>query len=153
MRKVSDLINLPVIDLTSGRQLATIKDVVLNADNDILHGFLCENKLLPLGKVKNFGKDAVIVEIDDLDLILEKYKDPVNPPNFLPGYIIGTPIMTEGGKYLGTIGDILVEDNSGKILGYEVSDGLLKDLVSGRSLLTVPQIITYGEDAVIIKEE
>lgn len=153
MRKVSDLINLPIIDLTSGSQLAIVKDVVLNADNDVLKGFLCENKLLPLGKVKSFGKDAVIIESDFLDSILEPFKVPVNPPYFLPEYIIGTPIMTESGKYLGTIGDILVEDNIGKILGYEVSDGLLKDLVSGRSFITVPQIITYGEDAVIIKEE
>jgi len=153
LRKVSDLINLPIIDLTSGSQLSIVKDVVLNADNDVLKGFLCENKLLPLGKVKSFGKDAVIIESDDLDSILEPFKVPVNPPDFLPEYIIGTAIMTEGGKYLGTIGDILVEDNIGKILGYEVSDGLLKDLVSGRSIITVPQIITYGEDAVIIKEE
>jgi len=153
LRKVSDLINLPIIDLTSGSQLATIKDVVLNADHDVLQGFLCEKKLLPLKKVKSLGKDAVIVETDDLESILEIYKDPVSPPVFLPEYIIGTPIMTESGKYLGIIGDILLEESTGKILGYEVSDGLLKDLVSGRSLITIPQIVTYGEDAVIIKDE
>lgn len=153
MRKVSDLINLPIINLTSGSQFTKISDVVLNADDDILEGFLCENKLLPLKNIKNLGKDAIMVEVEDLNILLEPVKAHVNPPLFLPKYIITTPIVTEQGEYIGTVGDILVEKDTGKIVGYEVSDGLLKDLVTGRKTITVSQIIAYGEDAVVIKED
>lgn len=152
MRKVSDLINLPVINLTTGEQLSKVEDVILNADNDVLHGFLCEGKLLPLKYVKNLGKDALMVEVEGLESILETIKAHVNPPLFLPKYLLGTPIVTQKGECIGTVGDILIEQETGDILGYEVSDGLLKDLVSGRSLITIPQIIAYGEDAVVIKE-
>lgn len=152
MRKVSDLINLPVINLNTGSQTTIVNDVILDADNDILHGFLCENKLLPFEKIKNLGKDALMIEVDDMNVILESVKLHVNPPLFLPKYIMATPVVTEQGEYMGTIGDILLDEDTGKIIGYEISDGLLKDLVSGRSIITVPQIITYGEDAVVIKE-
>jgi len=153
LRKVSDLINLPVINLASGSQIAKVNDIVLNADDDVLQGFLCENKLLSLKNIKNLGKDAIMVEGDELNSLLESVKIPVNPPLFLPEYILATPIVTEQGECIGTVGDILIEENTGKIMGYEVSDGLLKDLVKGRSIITVPQIITYGEDAVVVREE
>ncbi|MGI6226767.1 MAG: PRC-barrel domain-containing protein [Peptococcales bacterium] len=153
MRKVSELINLPIINLTSGIQITKVTNVILNADNDILEGFICDNKLLPLEKIKNIGKDAIMVEANDIALLLEPMNAHVNAPLFLPNYIENTPIVTEQGKYIGIIGDVLVESNTGKIIGYEVSDGLLKDLVKGRSIITVSQIITYGEDAIVINDD
>jgi len=153
LRKVSDLVNLPVINLTSGSQITKVNDIILNADEDVLKGFLCDNKLLALEKIKNLGKDAIMVEGDDLDLLLESVKVPLSSPLFLPEYVLATPIVTEQGEYVGTVGDILIEESTGRIVGYEVSDGLLKDLVRGRGTITVPQIITYGEDAVVVKEE
>lgn len=153
MRKISDFIKLPIINLTSGSQVAQVDDAVLNADEDSLQGFICENMLLPLKNIKRMGKDAIMIEKDELSLLLETIKIPIDPPLFLPEYIMTTPIVTTGGDYIGTVGDILIEEGSGSILGYEVSDGLLKDLVTGRNIITVPQIITYGEDAVIVKEE
>jgi uncharacterized protein YrrD len=152
LRKVSDFINLPVINLNSGCQIGKVDDVILNAEHDVLHGFVCEGKLLPFKNVKTLGKDALMVEAEELSTILENIKVHVNPPLFLPKYVLTTPIVTEKGENIGNVGDILVEEETGKIIGYEVSDGLLKDLVTGRSLITVPQIIAYGEDAVIIRE-
>jgi len=52
-------------------QTTMVNDVILDADNDILHGFLCENKLLPFEKIKNLGKDALMIEVDDCDLIAQ----------------------------------------------------------------------------------
>ncbi|MFZ5943342.1 MAG: PRC-barrel domain-containing protein [Bacillota bacterium] len=151
-RKASDFVNMPIIDLTSGSQLAKAKNVVLNAENDALSGFICENhKFLPRNKVKNLGKDAIIVE-ENISSLLEKIKIPLNPPLFLPEYLIGTPIVTQEGRSIGIVGDILINGDTGQIEGYEVSDGLLKDLVSGRSIISIPQVITYGEDAVVISE-
>ncbi|MDK2823152.1 MAG: hypothetical protein PWQ67_1632 [Clostridia bacterium] len=154
LRKASDLINLPVINLTSGSQVAKVKDLVLNADDDSLLGFICDNNTyLPLKAIKTLGKDAVVVEVDNIDGILEPFKTPINAPLFLPEYLIGTPIITENGKNIGTVGDILIAEDTCKIEGYEISDGLLKDLVAGRSIISIPQVITYGEDAVVIKEQ
>jgi len=153
LRKVSEFINLPVINLTSGSQIATVKDLVLDADNDNLLGFICNDKFLSLEKVKSIGKDAVMVETTDINEILETIKIPVTAPLFLPDHILGTSIITEDGKTLGTVGDIILEENTGEIISYEVSNGLLKDLVSGRSTVSILQVVTYGEDAVVVNEQ
>ncbi|NLT96194.1 MAG: hypothetical protein GXW85_11845 [Clostridia bacterium] len=152
MRKVSDFHNLPVINITSGNQLGKVEDVILDAEHDILHGFVCEGKLLPLKQVKTLGKDALMVEAEDLEPLMEAVNTNINPPLFLPKHVLATPIVTDKGECIGTVGDILVEEETGKIIGYEVSDGLLKDLVTGRKVVSVPQIIAYGEDAIVIKE-
>lgn len=153
-RKASDFVNLPVIHLVSGQQLNIIKDIVLNADNDKLYGFICEDyKLLPVEAIKTIGKDAIIIEAENIEDVLIDIELPVSAPLFVPEHVIGTPIITDTGKNIGTIGDIYLSDTTGKIESYEVSDGLLKDLVSGRSNIPILQVVTYGEDAVVINEK
>lgn len=152
-KKSTDLLNLPVLNLTSGSQLAKVKDIILNADDDSLIGFLIDDdKYLPFETIKTPVHDTLIIESEDLKEILKTIKVPLTSPFFLPEYIIGTQIVTEKGKSIGKVDEILIDMEKGKITGYIVSDGLLKDLVAGRSTITIPQVVTYGEDAVVIKE-
>ena len=39
------------------------------------------------------------------------------------------------------------------IQGFEVSDGLFKDLVSGRTQIFLSDIVAFGEDVIVIKKE
>jgi len=153
--KVSDIINLPVINLTSGQQVAIVKNLVLDASKDSVLGVICgENKFLPWEKIVSLGQDAVMVETetDDLDELWEELKLPLEAPLFLPEQMLGVPVITKSGKTIGSLGEIIINNETGLIQDYEVSDGLIKDLVAGRNTISINQIVTYGEDTIVINE-
>lgn len=142
--------NLPLIDVTSGTVLGTVWDLLL-ADNQQLKGlaFVTNDqklRFLPREQVVNLGRDAVLVKGDQESFpLVTETGDHLQPA--------GTWVMTAEGKSLGTIDDIVVEDNGGSIVGYEISDGYLMDLLVGRKVVTAANILTQGKDAIIVDED
>ncbi len=64
--------------------------------------------------------------------------------------ITGTDIVSEEGEKIGTVGDLFVNER-GKVIGYEVSRGMISDL-RGREFLPVENIRTAGKDAIIASD-
>jgi sporulation protein YlmC with PRC-barrel domain len=59
--------------------------------------------------------------------------------------VIGTKVLTKGGKMQGQVAEILIDEQSGKITGCEIS------LVTGETaILPAEQVITYGKDVLVV---
>jgi len=141
--------NLPVVEVAGGRILGSVQDLVLS-DEHKLQGlsFKTETgqlRFLPQDRIINLGRDAVLVqgEPEEFPLFTTPYSSHAAP---------GTWVMTADGKNIGTIDDVVVEEEEGSVIGYEVSDGYLMDLLVGRKIVAASNIITYGKDAVIVEE-
>ncbi|HWJ02062.1 MAG TPA: PRC-barrel domain-containing protein, partial [Verrucomicrobiae bacterium] len=65
----------------------------------------------------------------------------------------GRKVKTVGGKLLGTVQDILLDEYSWKITGLEISDGFLSDIVTGRAVIHQPSIVTQSEHAVVVEDK
>jgi uncharacterized protein YrrD len=152
LHKMGGLLNLPIFSLTSGNKIAEVKNFILNTETEKLQGIVVEEDgFIDLKDVYSISAEAIMV-------VLEKITDKrplakLEPPSFLPEDLIGTPIISESGKAVGEIGDIILDGTTTMIQGFEVSDGLFKDLVSGRTQIFLSDIVAFGEDVIVIKKE
>lgn len=156
MVKGRHLLSLPIINYNTGEQLAEIKDLIYDPYNNKLLGFILEegnwfwgSKVLLLDQVYHIGNDVITVSSKDSIMdsaarpeIKELLKKQVK--------INGYKLLSERGKDIGTIQDLIIDPVKGNITGYEVSNGIVGDLLEGRRNIPIPQTITMAENALII---
>lgn len=154
MRKIQDVLGLPVLDLGSGKKIGTIKDVYFNQEGELRgfavdsHGILSRTGYLYYKDITAIGDDAVTIGN-------ERFLQPI-PSNQFYSFNFGKkpykelPVVTTNGHELGYIKDVYFMEEMGKIIGYEISDGFLTDITEGRRTIKSPQSMIIGEDAIIV---
>jgi uncharacterized protein YrrD len=144
MKKSRDFLEKPIIDVNSGKLLGYVKGFKPGEDQRIAGIYLNtvqkEVAYIPFAMVSSLGRDAVLVQ-GSMFTSLQGQE---------VGRSVNQMVMTVSGDNMGTIEDIIIEEKDGTITGYEVSDGLLVDVVIGRKIVSTSNILAYHEDAVII---
>lgn len=155
MRKLKDVIGLPVLDVSSGKKVGTVKDVYFNQIGELMgltvetNGFFNKLNFLSFESIGAIGDDAVTIGT-------ERALSSLNPNTQYYGFSSGKqsfselPIVTTNGHELGHIKDVYFMEEMGKIIGYEISDGFLTDITEGRRTIQVPHRTIVGEDAMIV---
>lgn len=152
------LIGKPVVTLDTGTQIGETHDVVYSAAAGRLVGFtLLQNAglfkrgdtyWLPAESIHALGEDAVTVPSGDH---LTAVEGDVNDYAAQAGQgVLGKRLMTEDGKFLGAIDDVLIERDTQKVVAYEVSGGLIQDLYQGQTDVPVDTVLSIGHDVVIV---
>ena len=153
MHKVNDLFGKEVINQTTGDRIAPVRDVVLAAD-------LREIAALVLGPGGLFSDELVvrwstIISLGDVIVVAGttllptiKQDAEVAELRKLAVRITGVAVITATGDQLGTVSDIGF-DARGRVLGYEISHGVLGGLI-GQRFLPSEQIQSVGKDAIIV---
>ncbi|HJV44261.1 MAG TPA: PRC-barrel domain-containing protein [Bacillota bacterium] len=157
MHKAKEVIGLPVLDLKTGQELGVVRDVIFN-EEWLFSGLFVETKNLfrrgrhiPSDSIHSIGDDCVTVPDQEVLLpIVDNFV--LNGIKTGPKSIVGKPLYTTNGNCLGQVEDIYFGEELGEITGYEVSDGLLSDILRGRKSLQSVESCTIGVDAVVIKE-
>lgn len=157
MRRAQDIMGLPVIEIETGKQLGTAKDFVIDRDWNI-QGVLLESKhwfasprYIAWDDIVSLGTDAVTVK--DEQVVRDHDEDDDRTVCLLDGSfkIKGLPVITVNGDHLGLVEDVYFgEQMDKKIIGYELSGGLISDLKEGRKWLPSSEAVKIGEDAVIV---
>ena len=159
MRKGKSVIGQDIYSVSAGIRVESVKDLVLeDGDDGIIAllvsqgGLLGTSRIVPFASVVRFGPAAVL--IDDADSVIPAASDPhVAEILDRKGSVLGTRVVTEEGEDLGRIADMYFDETSGRITGYEVSGGLLGDVMRGTSYLPFEHIRVIGRDAVIASGE
>lgn len=156
MRRAQDIIGLPVIEIETGKQVGTAKDMVIDRNWNI-QGVLLDSKIwfgspryIEWENIVSFGSDAVTVKDEQSVRSLE---DDAELLCLMNGEFTlkGLPVITTSGEELGVVEDVYFgEQLDKKIIGYELSGGFISDLKEGRKVLPSPESATIGEDAVIV---
>ena len=153
MHKVNDLFGKEVINQTTGDRIAPVRDVVLAAD-------LREIAALVLGPDGLFSDELVvrwstIISLGDVIVVAGttllptiKQDAEIAELRKLAVRITGVAVITATGDQLGTVSDIGF-DARGRVLGYEISHGVLGGLI-GQRFLPSEQIQSVGKDAIIV---
>ena len=146
---VHDILELPVIDAKEGRELGRVIDVVLKAGADHIGGIILKSKddqyLVAPTQLYSLGTDYVIIK-EKSNLLQVDSNDLLTAQD-----LIGTQVVTSQGDSLGVVKDILLTAE-GKLSGYELSDGLVQDILTGREVLAADKKITYGNQKIIIED-
>jgi uncharacterized protein YrrD len=61
----------------------------------------------------------------------------------------GELVLSQDGNNLGTLKDVIFDADEGKLLGYELSTGVVGDLLSGRMIISPEMVLSWGKEAII----
>lgn len=158
MRKVRQLIGLPVVELTSGKRVAVIRSLLIDPVTCRLvalvlqkSGLLSDGKAVELERVHAIGDAAVIlpesVEPVSTGSLLERWPQAVTEDR-----LAGRQVLTDSGRMLGTLADLVFDPATGRVEQLVLSDGLLQDLIGGYSTIPAPGQAVVGDDHIIVPE-
>ena len=106
--------------------------------------------MIGFGDLLSLGRDAVMIDsqralssINTLSIEKHVYylKD-----------LFNKEILTDTGLRLGFLTDIIVNEITGEIKWYQLSDSMIADLLYGRMLMPAPQVQMIGPDKVIVPD-
>ena len=153
MKKSVDILGLPVISITEGRELGMSKTLLIDAPNRIVAAITIEDedwyrgvKLIPYDNVIAVGDDAVTINNSENILTLDAAGDfeTLLDDNIR---VIGTKAITRTGVIQGTITEIFIGDD-GNIEKCEITTP-----EGSTSEVTADQVSIFGKEVTVISPE
>lgn len=151
MYKAREIIGLPVVSLDTGKEIGVVTDLLWSHPKMKIICLVVEekggfnhNRHLSFTDINSIGKDAVTVSSAD---VLEDEREHLDAASL--NQKEGELVLTQDGQNLGTLNDVIFDVNEGKLLGYEVSTGLVGDLLTGRMVMSPEMVATWGKEAII----
>lgn len=151
MYKAREIIGLPVVSLDTGKEIGVVTDLLWSHPEKKIICLVVEEKgglnhkyHLSFDKINSIGKDAVTVSSAE---VLEEEREHLDAASL--NQKEGELVLTQEGENLGTLNDVIFDANDGKLLGYELSTGLVGDLLTGRMVMSPDMVTTWGKEAII----
>ena len=133
MIKGSQLVGRAVIDMEAAERLGKIKEIIVQRDGERVAGFVVahgetivatggKRRMIPASAVHSIGPDAMTVRGSSMQELAELD----NLPRMSD--IIGHKMITQSGRLLGIIDDMLINRADGTIVGFVVGEGVRSKL-------------------------
>lgn len=129
--RAGDLIGHPVVTIDTAEDLAEVKDVVFRYEEATVVGFTLNKRgrfagplksVLPWSRVAALGRDAVMVT--DATVLGAPDDSMAEAAEGADSNIVGSTVMTDAGKALGTISDLVLEVAArAEVIGFEIDGG------------------------------
>jgi uncharacterized protein YrrD len=152
MKKSADILRLPVISISEGKQIGTVKDLVIDASQGAVVALVIDDgswylgaKVLPFNAITGLGESAVTVE-NQGNLVPVATIPRLEQLMSAGVKVIGSRTLTRSGQMGGKVVELAV-DETGRIVSCEVEEG-----IGDRILIQVQQIVTFGKDVLIITD-
>ncbi|WP_245850659.1 PRC-barrel domain-containing protein [Paenibacillus herberti] len=160
MLKLQQIIGLPVYIAHSGAHAGKVRDVWFD-EHWMLQGFVLDGwNWKPRTVCTVLWEDVLVCGADCLFI---GSKEAIGlrrlsslQRSFLNGCVRlkDLPVVTAEGKQLGRVSDVYFNPIMGtQVVGYELTDGFLSDLMDGRRWLRAPRdpdVFLLGEDAIVV---
>ncbi|MGE5422559.1 MAG: PRC-barrel domain-containing protein [Ignavibacteriales bacterium] len=145
------LLGAPVVDRVSGDILGTVCDLVLGHDLEVM-GLLVEPAKGAKGMLAwdDFSINDDTVMVSGLESLKRLRKG--KPQDTLQDQM-GVAVIDDRGRKIGQLSDVVVEPVSKETRGVEVSHGILKDFIDGRTEISMNRVRTVDEEALVLGDE
>ena len=127
--RASEVFGRPVVTLDTAEDVAEVKDVVFSHADAAVVGFTLNKRgrfagplktVLPWSRVAALGRDAVM--ISNRDALGEPDEPMATASDSEDRNIVGTTVMTDAGKALGEVTDLVVEVGEvADVVGFEIA--------------------------------
>ncbi len=158
MLKASEVIGRQIIVREGGPDIGRIKDLVVDSTGREVIGIVLSDALLSSSRVASwravqaFGPDSVV--IDAARSVVKASAEPdIKAVLDQKTRIKGLKLVTTKGKELGKIVDVVFDETTGDVTGYELSSGLFSDTFDGTPFLPTPKWIEFGKDVAFVAPE
>ncbi|RMG90607.1 MAG: hypothetical protein D6706_19220 [Chloroflexi bacterium] len=151
MRLGKDLNGKSIISITDGRNIGTVKDVYVDQALEWLTGIFVGSEgllkrkslLIERENVVVFGVDAILVKNAE---VITDDKTLSEAANWLRlDKLRGREIDTPGGTKVGTVGDILLDEN-GRITGFALSRVYVEGPIAEKGTIPREALLDTGSD-------
>jgi len=144
LRKGREIIGLPVISLAAGKEIGVVDDILWSHPDLKICCLVVGDHFLSFSDISGVGSDAVTVSGEDVlkDGWEHSELRSVNQTG-------GELVLTRQGENLGTLKDVIFDSDNGQLLGYELSAGVVGDLLSGRMIMSPEMVHSWGNEAII----
>ena len=158
MRKGHTITGLQVLALDNAADLGKVLDLVFDHDADECLGLLLREhsmfhaaQLVPWSAIRAIGKDAVMIESHS-NVIAPEDDSRLRAVMESDTHLAGTKMLTEKGDELGSFGDVYLDENTGRVIGYEASGGLISDTMSGKRYMAAKDTdaLRVGQDVLLV---
>ena len=147
MLRSKDIIGLPVFTLAEGKELGKITEILVNPGRGAAAALAVENtsKIVTFSSIKSIGKDAVVIDSASQLMELSEHR---SIERWKEIRIVDSKVITSTGRYMGQVGDFLLDMLTGKIISCVATDP-----EGERSVIPASRIVTFGKDALIVVDE
>lgn len=155
------LLGKAIVGQADGAQVGKVKDLLFDHDTDELVSLVLENKdlfglmdavVVPLRNVVNLGGDVIVVL--DKSAAMHLKDDPrSNTLSQRETALSGTQVLSTNGQKLGTLADMVLDEQTGRVTGYQVSEGFFADTLHGKKFIGAPPGLAIGTNAAIASPE
>lgn len=153
MKSSKEIIGLKIISINEGKQISTVKDIIINGNDGSLAFFVIDQpsdyfgaRLIAFADIFGLGDYALIINdssvIQDVAhnaLAVEMLQKDIK--------LIGSQLLTTQGCLVGQVGEINIDEASGKIAALEVTSPQGKT-----SQYNCDPVITYGREIILIDD-
>lgn len=156
MIKGKEILNRPIVAISTGEKVDTVRDVVFDHQGNQVLAFLTDEggwfraaKAVPFDRVRSIGEHAVMIATPD-DVTTSRDDKRLGDALESKTSLLGLTLLTTDGQNLGRIADVYFDEHTGAVVGYEATGGLFADLSSGRTFIPAPSDVQIGSDAAIV---
>jgi uncharacterized protein YrrD len=157
MQRVSDVLGKPVVSAATGEKVGKVADVLLDPAVTRIVGLVVSGGLfsgehvLAYEDVQTVGRDAVIARSTDGSISAKEWrKQAVETTRW--GTLLNRRVMTAGGRQLGAVKDLQIDEARGEVQGYDIAASALGGLSERHTLVPRSGGITIGPDAIILPD-
>lgn len=159
MIQVQQLIGMPIVNET-GNRIGNVNDVWFDEFWNLI-GFVLDarvlfrksRKVVYWGQIAKCGDSALVARGNTVSVTVAKRQ---LMRTFHTGLIQlkDMPVLTKDGQKLGEIADLFCKESGlATVIGFELSDGFLADVLEGRRRIFLPDQqdnIVLGQDAIFV---
>lgn len=172
MIKIRDILGLPVIYDDGSKSPGFLKDVIIDTCEKQVKAFIVEKRgirnmitVFDFDDILDIGGGALIVkkcsdtkkygEQENFDN--KEHKKEISRSNSLEKKFSDIDkkkceikVYSKNGDDLGIVKDIFFNEQTGKIEAFELSDGLIDDIIGGRKLIPLIGKYEFGEENIVV---
>lgn len=129
--RAGELFGRPVVTLDTAEDVAEVKDVVFSHADAAVVGFTLNKRgrfagplktVLPWSRVSALGRDAVMIA--NRDALGAPDEPMASAADSRDRNIVGTTVMTDAGRALGEVSDLVVDvGETADVVGFEIAGG------------------------------
>jgi uncharacterized protein YrrD len=154
MKKLNDLLGLPVVCEKTNKTLGIVHDMVFDLEFKKANALISKKSPMSIMRYRIKMEDVIKIEDNVIYVTDEKAlkrfggkKDSSNSK------LLELKIFTRSGEKLGTVGDVLLDTDTWGLEGVEVSDGLMQDFYGGRRVLPLFGRLEFSEESLVVGKE
>lgn len=158
MRKSQEVIGLSVFHLKTGKKMGIVGDVLFDTSQRFCGilledgGWLRRRRMIPKENIESIGKDAVVIKRKEDILPFDESTKHWTGVCSGQAKLKGRSVLLDSGYELGVIENVYFMEEMGTLVGYELSDGWMNDLIEGRKVLRTSEPLIWGEDVLIAQQ-